>query len=206
MEFSNSLTAALGQADVDFMETPPGKQRLGRAQRRAPLLNPWPLCTYTMGAVDMGQLTWQHHCYGCCERYMVRMVWMACGDHTAPYSPLEEESKKPGSFLANVQQQLLDLEKGGAEDKSNEWEMVFDKTTINATNGLRLPYNDKASLKPTDEEKAGRRDWPGTGKRGKNESFTMLGPGTHQERSAAKKIRVIEGRPSKAIGVSMADS
>ena len=43
--------------------------------------------------------------------------------------------------------------------KGNIWSNVFDKTTINATNGLRLPYNDKASMKPTPEEKAttGRR-------------------------------------------------
>lgn len=36
----------------------------------------------------------------------------------------------------------------------NCWSNVFDKTTISATNGLRLPYNDKASMKPTPEEKA----------------------------------------------------
>ena len=56
--------------------------------------------------------------------------------------------------MQRLREHLLGLEKGGKEDKSNEWEMVFDKTTINATNGLRLPYNDKASLKPLPEEKA----------------------------------------------------
>ena len=41
----------------------------------------------------------------------------------------------------------------------NIWSNVFDKTTINATNGLRLPYNDKASMKPTPEEKAACDGW-----------------------------------------------
>ncbi|CAK9110545.1 unnamed protein product [Durusdinium trenchii] len=92
-----------------------------------------------------------------------------------------QESKIKGSYLQRLREHLLGLEKGGKEDKSNEWEMVFDKTTINATNGLRLPYNDKASLKPLPEEKARIE-------RGE------------VSKSAAKKHRVLEGRPSKAIG------
>lgn len=93
----------------------------------------------------------------------------------------KEESAKPGSYLAELQKTLLSLEKGVPADEGNIWSNVFDKTTINATNGLRLPYNDKASMKPTPDEKI------------------RIQKG-EVSKSAAKKVRVIEGRPSKAIG------
>ena len=83
--------------------------------------------------------------------------------------------------MAKLQTELLLLEEGGAEKKSNEWEKVFDQTTISATNGLRLPYNDKASKKPPPEEQA-RID---RGEVSKAKAFTRL---------------VLEGRPSKAVG------
>ena len=47
--------------------------------------------------------------------------------------------------MRTLQEQLMKM------DDSNEWELVFDKTTINATNGLRLPYNDKASKVPIED-------------------------------------------------------
>ena len=64
--------------------------------------------------------------------------------------------------------------------ESNEWELVFDSTTINARNGLRLPYSDKASMivkDPLDRERIKR------GEMSKNSAF---------------KVRVTEERPSKA--------
>jgi len=88
---------------------------------------------------------------------------------------------KRHAFLGRLYETLLKLEKGVPEVEGNCWSNVFDKTTISATNGLRLPYNDKASMKPTPEEKERI-------KRGE------------VSKSAAKKVRVIEGRPSKAIG------
>jgi len=66
--------------------------------------------------------------------------------------------------------------------ESNEWELVFDKTTINARNGLRLPYSDKASMVIATKEDKERVD-------------KQL-----MSKSKAPKKRVIEGRPSKAIG------
>jgi len=88
----------------------------------------------------------------------------------------KDESRKPGSELKQLQEDLIDLH------ETNEWELVFDSTTINARNGLRLPYNDKASMvvkDPADKEKI---------KQG------LL------SKNAAFKTRVFENRPSKAVG------
>ena len=51
----------------------------------------------------------------------------------------DEETQKEGSFLQKLRKTLMRYY------KSNDWFNVFDKTTISATNGLRLPYNDKVS-------------------------------------------------------------
>ena len=51
----------------------------------------------------------------------------------------EEESRKEGSYLRGLKKKLIDLH------ETNDWLNVFDKTTISARNGLRLPYNDKVS-------------------------------------------------------------
>jgi len=88
----------------------------------------------------------------------------------------KNETNKEGSKLNQLQKQLMDLH------ESNEWELVFDSTTINARNGLRLPYSDKASMvvkDPEDREKIKR------GELSKNSAF---------------KVRVTEERPSKAVG------
>jgi len=65
---------------------------------------------------------------------------------------------------------------------SNEWELVFDSTTINARNGLRLPYSDKASMVVKNAEDKERIK---KGELSKNSAF---------------KVRVIESRPSIAVG------
>jgi len=66
--------------------------------------------------------------------------------------------------------------------ESNNWELVFDSTTINARNGLRLPYSDKASMVIGSEEEKRKVE---QGKLSKTKAF---------------KRRVREERPSKAIG------
>merc|ERR1719424_2153672 len=58
----------------------------------------------------------------------------------------KKETLRQGSFLSHLQKRLLDLH------ESNNWELVFDSTTINARNGLRLPYSDKASMVIDDAE------------------------------------------------------
>jgi len=89
----------------------------------------------------------------------------------------QQETMKPGSFLAILQNRLLQLH------ESNNWELVFDSTTINARNGLRLPYSDKASMViATDEDKRKVKE------------------GTLSKTKAPKK-RVREDRPSVAIGM-----
>ncbi|CAJ1453177.1 unnamed protein product, partial [Effrenium voratum] len=88
----------------------------------------------------------------------------------------KNETNKPGSPLNQMQRRLMELH------ESNEWELVFDSTTINARNGLRLPYSDKASMvvkDPGDREKIKR------GELSKNSAF---------------KVRITEGRPSRAVG------
>ena len=50
-----------------------------------------------------------------------------------------EQSKKTGTYLHDLLKKLFALH------ETNDWLNVFDKTTISATNGLRLPYNDKVS-------------------------------------------------------------
>eukprot|EP00930_Biecheleria_cincta_P042859 TRINITY_DN29496_c0_g1_i1.p1 TRINITY_DN29496_c0_g1~~TRINITY_DN29496_c0_g1_i1.p1 ORF type:complete len:1155 (-),score=186.59 TRINITY_DN29496_c0_g1_i1:430-3831(-) len=81
-----------------------------------------------------------------------------------------------GSEIHGLQENLLGLH------ESNEWELVFDSTTINARNGLRLPYSDKASMvvkNPEDKKRIA------AGEISKNSAF---------------KTRVVENRPSKAVG------
>ncbi|CAE8652402.1 unnamed protein product [Polarella glacialis] len=88
----------------------------------------------------------------------------------------KKETSQLGSFLNKLQTQLLQL------DKSNEWELVFDKTTM-GRNGLRLPYSDKVSnviKDPEDKRKVAAK---------------VLA------RSKAFTTRVKENRISKAIGV-----
>ncbi|CAE7421501.1 unnamed protein product, partial [Symbiodinium necroappetens] len=88
----------------------------------------------------------------------------------------DEETKKEGSFLQKLQKKLMGFY------KSNDWFNVFDKTTISATNGLRLPYNDKvSSVYRASEEKA------------------KVERGEMAKGKAAKK-RVKENRYSKAVG------
>lgn len=88
----------------------------------------------------------------------------------------KRETNERGSFLNNLQTKLLELH------DSNNWELVFDSTTINARNGLRLPYNDKASMKIASEEDKQRV--------ARNEL----------SKTKAPKVRVREDRPSKAVG------
>jgi len=88
-----------------------------------------------------------------------------------------QETQISGSYLARIQKRLLDLH------ESNNWELVFDSTTIHARNGLRLPYSDKASMVVDREEDKKR-----------------IKEGTLSKTKAFKK-RVRENRPSKAIGV-----
>jgi len=88
----------------------------------------------------------------------------------------KNETNKEGSELNQLQKRLMELHDG------NEWELVFDSTTINARNGLRLPYSDKASMvvkDPEDREKIKR------GELSKN---------------SALKVRVTEERPSRPVG------
>eukprot|EP00435_Cladocopium_sp_Y103_P061195 s321_g22.t2 len=88
----------------------------------------------------------------------------------------KNETNKEGSELNQLQKRLMELHDG------NEWELVFDSTTINARNGLRLPYSDKASMivkDPEDREKIKR------GELSKNSAF---------------KVRVTEERPSRPVG------
>lgn len=59
----------------------------------------------------------------------------------------QEETKQSGSYLRHIQQRLLDLH------ESNNWELVFDSTSINARSGRRLPYSDKASMMIADEDR-----------------------------------------------------
>jgi len=87
----------------------------------------------------------------------------------------QEETMQSGSYLRHLQQRLLQLH------ESNNWELVFDDTTVNARNGLRLPYSDKASKKIAAEDKI------------KVEQGKL-------SKTRAKKITVREDRPSKAVG------
>lgn len=87
------------------------------------------------------------------------------------------ETKKKHSMLGVLQEKLIDLH------ESNVWELVFDSTTINARNGLRLPYSDKASMVIADAE---------TKRKIKDGEIS---------KTKAHKKRVQEGRPSKAIGI-----
>lgn len=89
----------------------------------------------------------------------------------------KKETDTPGSRLEKLQQNLLTVH------PSNEWELVFDSTTINARNGLRLPYNDKASMVIASEEDK---------QRVKDKLLS---------KTKAFKKRIEENRPSKAIGV-----
>mmetsp|Transcript_85870 Transcript_85870/g.243516 ORF Transcript_85870/g.243516 Transcript_85870/m.243516 type:complete len:1128 (-) Transcript_85870:541-3924(-) len=88
----------------------------------------------------------------------------------------QKETMRPGSVLGSLQTRLLELH------KSNNWELVFDSTTINARNGLRLPYSDKASMVIENEEDKRR-----------------VAEGSLSKTKAFKK-RVREDRPSKAVG------
>ncbi|CAE7548796.1 unnamed protein product [Symbiodinium pilosum] len=88
----------------------------------------------------------------------------------------KNETNKQGSDIQLLQEKLMEM------DRSNEWELVFDSTTINARNGLRLPYSDKASMVVKDPEDKARI---ARGELSKNSAF---------------KIRVVEERPSKAVG------
>ena len=88
----------------------------------------------------------------------------------------QEETMRPGSFLGHLQSRLLQLH------ESNNWELVFDSTTINARNGLRLPYSDKASMVIDSEENKRKV------KEGK------------LSKTKAPKKRVREDRPSVAVG------
>jgi len=87
-----------------------------------------------------------------------------------------KETNKQGSFLWGLQKRLLELH------ESNNWELVFDNTTIHARNGLRLPYSDKASTVIADPDD----------KRKVKEGL--------MSKSKAFKKRVREDRPSKALG------
>lgn len=82
-----------------------------------------------------------------------------------------------GSYLEDRQKRLLNLH------ESNSWELVFDSTTINARNGLRLPYNDKASMVIKD---------PADKQRVKDGTLS---------KTKAPKSRVCEHRPSIAVGM-----
>jgi len=86
------------------------------------------------------------------------------------------ETMRSGSYFNQLQHELINL------DKSNNWELVFDSTTINARNGLRLPYSDKASMVVDNEE-----------------DKKKIKEGTLSKTKAFKR-RVKEGRPSVAIG------
>jgi len=88
----------------------------------------------------------------------------------------QKETMKSGSFLGHLQSRLLQLH------DSNNWELVFDSTTINARNGLRMPYNDKASMVIESEE-----------------DKRKVAEGKLSKTKAYKK-RVREDRPSKAVG------
>eukprot|EP00811_Abedinium_folium_P001856 NODE_116_length_3618_cov_4.641936.p1 GENE.NODE_116_length_3618_cov_4.641936~~NODE_116_length_3618_cov_4.641936.p1 ORF type:complete len:1108 (-),score=300.21 NODE_116_length_3618_cov_4.641936:295-3426(-) len=87
------------------------------------------------------------------------------------------ETKKQGSFLQHLQNRLLELH------ESNNWELVFDNTTIHARNGLRMPFSDKGST--VIESEADRRKVK-EGLLSKNKAF---------------KKRVREDRPSVAVGM-----
>eukprot|EP00929_Paragymnodinium_shiwhaense_P060861 TRINITY_DN30384_c0_g1_i3.p1 TRINITY_DN30384_c0_g1~~TRINITY_DN30384_c0_g1_i3.p1 ORF type:complete len:321 (-),score=73.67 TRINITY_DN30384_c0_g1_i3:510-1472(-) len=87
-----------------------------------------------------------------------------------------KETMREGSYLNGLQRKLLGLH------KTNEWSEIFDKTTINARNGLRLPFSDKASRVISADDKA------------------RIAAGEISQTKAFKKL-VKEGRPSKAIGV-----
>ena len=74
------------------------------------------------------------------------------------------------------------------------WELVFDSTTINARNGLRLPYSDKASMvvkDPLDKERIKRGE---LSKNSAQKAFRQALKGVSVE------VRVTEERPSKAVG------
>ncbi len=87
-----------------------------------------------------------------------------------------KETAKPHSAINSLQDKLVDLH------ESNVWELVFDSTTINARNGLRLPFSDKASMVITDEA---QKQQVNDGKISKTK---------------ARKSRVTENRPSKPVG------
>lgn len=99
----------------------------------------------------------------------------ACWNRHVTLHYFQEETKQSGSYLRHVQQRLLELH------ESNNWELVFDSTTINARNGLRLPYSDKASMVIAEQDKH------------KVEQGMM-------SKTKAMKTRVREDRPSKAVG------
>jgi len=86
------------------------------------------------------------------------------------------ETKRAGSFLSHLQNRLLELH------DSNNWELVFDNTTIHARNGLRMPYNDKGSSVVESEKD---RKAVKAGLLSKNKAY---------------KKRVREDRPSVAVG------
>ena len=87
-----------------------------------------------------------------------------------------QETKKPGSFLRGLQDRLLEIH------PSNQFELVFDQTTIHARNGLRLPFCDKASMTISDPEEKRKVQ---AGEMSKSKAF---------------KKRVREDRPSRALG------
>lgn len=88
----------------------------------------------------------------------------------------QKETNQANSYLGHLQKRLLELH------DSNNWELVFDSTTINARNGLRLPYSDKASSVIASEQDK------------KKVEAKQL------SQTKAFKKRVREDRPSKAVG------
>jgi hypothetical protein len=88
----------------------------------------------------------------------------------------QKETLRQGSYLSWLQTRLLELH------ESNNWELVFDSTTINARNGLRLPYSDKASMVIDSAEQK------------------QLVKDKKLSKTKAFKKRVKEERPSKAVG------
>ncbi len=89
---------------------------------------------------------------------------------------LAKETAKPHAAMNSLQAKLLDLH------ESNVWELVFDSTTIHARNGLRLPFSDKTSMVITDEAQ----------KQQVKDGIIS--------KTKARKTRLVENRPSKAVG------
>ena len=87
-----------------------------------------------------------------------------------------KETENVGSFLSVLNQSLINLH------KSNDSGNAFDKTTVHAGHGLRLPYCDKASMIIDNEENKKKVH-------------------AHElSRNKAPKRRVQEGRPVVAVG------